>query len=127
MASQAQPVLESEAPGLARERAILNFMDKVTYQSDGVSSLISISFTSPDPDKAAVIATGLRELYIEDQLKGKLSATDKASGWLEQRLGELRDEVQEVRRGGGAVQGSEQHRRGRWRVAQRSGAVGSQS
>ena len=36
LASQAQPVLESDAPGLVRERAILNFTDKVTYPSDGV-------------------------------------------------------------------------------------------
>ncbi len=116
LASQAQPVLESEAPGLVRERAILNFMDSVTYQSDGVSSLISISFTSPDPEKAAVISNRIAELYIGDQLKGKLSATDKASGWLEQRLAELRDDVKKSDEAVAQFKAAEQHCRGRRRA-----------
>ena len=33
-----------------------------------------------------MIANRIAEIYVQDQLKGKLSATDKASGWLEQRL-----------------------------------------
>jgi succinoglycan biosynthesis transport protein ExoP len=94
LASQAEPVLESQAPGLMRQLAIYNFTQNAAYLSDGQSYLISISFTSPDPAKAAVIANRIAELYIQDQVKGKLSATDKASGWLEQRLNELRDAVQ---------------------------------
>jgi polysaccharide biosynthesis transport protein len=95
LASQPQPVLESEAPSLARERAILNFASQATYLNDGQSYLISIEFTSPDPYKAAVIANRIAEFYLQDQLKGKLSATDKATGWLEQRLETLREEVRQ--------------------------------
>jgi capsular exopolysaccharide synthesis family protein len=95
LASQPAPMLESEAPGLARERAISTFADSTTYNSDGTSYLISINFTSPDPDKAAVIANRIAELFVEDQLKGKLSASDKASDWLEQRIAALRDEVRQ--------------------------------
>ena len=94
LASQPQPILESEAPALARERAILRFMSGAVFINDGTSYLIQIQFTSPDPDKAAVIANKLAERFIDDQLKGKLSATDKATGWLEQRLAELKVEVQ---------------------------------
>jgi succinoglycan biosynthesis transport protein ExoP len=95
LASQQEPMLESEAPGLARERAISTFADSTIYNSDGTSYLISINFTSPDPDKAAVIANRIAELFVEDQLKGKLSASDKASDWLEQRIAALRDEVRQ--------------------------------
>ena len=94
LASQPQPILESEAPTLTRERAILNFMGDVAYINDGTSYLIQIQFTSPDPDKAAVIANKIAERFVDDQLRGKLSATDKATGWLEQRLAELKVEVQ---------------------------------
>jgi exopolysaccharide transport family protein len=95
LASQPQPVLESEAPSLARERAVLIFGSQATYANDGASYLISIGFTSPDPYKAAVIANRIAELYLQDQLKGKLSATDKATDWLEQRLQTLREEVRQ--------------------------------
>lgn len=94
LASQPQPVLESEAPAIARERAITNFLGDAVFLNDGLSYLIQIQFTSPDPDKAAVIANRLASRFVEDQLQGKLSASDKATGWLEQRLGELKSEVQ---------------------------------
>jgi len=95
LASQPQPVLESEAPKLTRERAITNFFRNVVYTNEDGSYLINISFTSPDRDKAAVIANRIAELYVEDQLKTKQSATGKASVWLEQRLAELREEVRQ--------------------------------
>ncbi|MGD9508865.1 MAG: Wzz/FepE/Etk N-terminal domain-containing protein, partial [Geminicoccaceae bacterium] len=78
LASQPQPVLESEAPAIARERAITNFLGDAVFLNDGVSYLIQIQFTSPDSDKAAVIANRLASRFVEDQLQGKLSATDKA-------------------------------------------------
>jgi len=94
LASQAEPVLESQAPGMMREKAIGNFTKDVAYLSDGSSYLIQIMFTSVDPAKASVISNKIAELYIQEQIKGKLGATDKANTWLEQRLAELRGEVQ---------------------------------
>jgi polysaccharide biosynthesis transport protein len=94
LADQPPPILESEAPGIARERAISSFVGDTVFLNDGQSYLIQIQFTSPDPDKAAVIANKIAERFVDDQLKGKLSATDKATGWLEQRLAELKVEVQ---------------------------------
>ena len=94
LASQPEPVLESDAPGITRDRTIRNFLRQATFANDGASFLITISFASPDPDKAAVIANRLASRFVEDEVAGKLSASDKASGWLEQRLGELKTEVQ---------------------------------
>jgi uncharacterized protein involved in exopolysaccharide biosynthesis len=94
LASQAEPVLESQAPGIMREKAIGNFTKDVAYLSDGSSYLIQIMFTSMDPAKASVISNKIAELYIQEQIKGKLGATDKANTWLEQRLAELRSDVQ---------------------------------
>lgn len=94
LASQPEPLLESQAPGVVREKTIDNFTRNVSFLSDGQSYLIQVSFTSEDPEKAAVISNRISELYIQDQINSKLGATDKASGWLEQRLNELRIEVQ---------------------------------
>ena len=49
-----------------------------------------------------MIANKIAERFVDDQLKGKLSATDKATGWLEQRLAELKVGA-EVRPGGRAT------------------------
>ena len=90
-------------------------MSGAVFVNDGQSYLIQIQFTSPDPDKAAVIANRIAERFVDDQLKGKLSATDKATGWLEQRLAELKVEVQKSDEAVAQLQGREQHRRGRRR------------
>ena len=94
LASQPEPVLESDAPGLTRDRSIRNFLRQTTFANDGASYLITISFASPDADKAAVITNRLASRFVEDEVAGKLSASDKATGWLEQRLDELKAEVQ---------------------------------
>lgn len=94
LASQPEPMLESQAPGVVREKTIDNFTKNVAFLSDGQSNLIQVSFTSEDPEKAAVISNRISELYIQDQINNKLGATDKASGWLQQRLNELRADVQ---------------------------------
>ena len=90
--------LLAEAPafnGMSQEHLelIAGCAQNKTFE-DG-SYLINISFTSPDRDKAAVIANRIAELYVEDQLRTKQSATGKASVWLEQRLAELREEVRQ--------------------------------
>lgn len=52
-----------------------------------------ISYTSLDPVKAAKIANAFADAYIEDQLDAKFEATRRASDWLQQRLGELRQQA----------------------------------
>ncbi|HUN99018.1 MAG TPA: AAA family ATPase [Bradyrhizobium sp.] len=52
-----------------------------------------ISYTSLDPVKAAKIANAFADAYIDDQLDAKFEATRRASDWLQQRLGELRQQA----------------------------------
>jgi succinoglycan biosynthesis transport protein ExoP len=59
----------------------------------GRSYVEQIAFTSLDPDKAAKIANAFADAYIEDQLQAKFEATRRASLWLEQRIGELRQQA----------------------------------
>jgi succinoglycan biosynthesis transport protein ExoP len=59
----------------------------------GHSYIQQISYTSLDPDKAAKIANAFADAYIEDQLQAKFEATHRASIWLEERIGELRQQA----------------------------------
>lgn len=93
LAGEAEPVLESEAPHLAREETISNFSKRLQLYNDGESHVITISFTSIEPDKASLIANRIAETYVNDQLNNKLFATDRASVWLQERIRELKEEV----------------------------------
>jgi polysaccharide biosynthesis transport protein len=62
----------------------------------GRSYIEQIAYTSLDRDKAANIANAFAEAYIEDQLQAKFEATHRASIWLEQRIGELRQQASDA-------------------------------
>jgi exopolysaccharide transport family protein len=55
-----------------------------------------ISYTSLDPVKAAKIANAFAEAYIEDQLEAKFNGTQRASEWLQERIGELRQQASDA-------------------------------
>src|ERR1700682_1010797 len=59
----------------------------------GRSYIEQIAFTSLDRDKAAKITNAFADAYIEDQMQAKFEATRRASAWLEQRIGELRQQA----------------------------------
>lgn len=59
----------------------------------GPSYVISIGYTSTDPIKAANIANAIAETYIQEQLRAMSGAARQGSEWLEQRLAQLRVEL----------------------------------
>jgi polysaccharide biosynthesis transport protein len=64
----------------------------------GRSYIEQIAYTSLNRDKAAQIANAFADAYIEDQLQAKFEATRRASAWLEQRIGELRQQASDAYR-----------------------------
>lgn len=95
--AQEQPeVLESVAPRRARERALDAFGGSLELTGDPLAYIINISFSSPDPEKAARIVNRVAEMYVDDQLNNKIFATDRTSSWLEERLAELEVELREA-------------------------------
>ncbi|WP_162248193.1 MULTISPECIES: polysaccharide biosynthesis tyrosine autokinase [unclassified Sphingomonas] len=54
------------------------------------SYVLTITATSENASKAAVIANTLAELFIADQIETKYDATRRASVWLESRVAELK-------------------------------------
>ena len=55
-----------------------------------------IAYTSLDPVKAAKIANAVAQAYIDDQLEAKLGQTQRASEWLQERIGELRQQASDA-------------------------------
>jgi polysaccharide biosynthesis transport protein len=74
-------------------RALSAVRDNLRVTRLGHSYIQQISFTSLDSDKAAKIANAFANAYIEDQLQAKFDATHRASVWLEERIGELREQA----------------------------------
>jgi exopolysaccharide transport family protein len=77
-------------------RVVGNLKDNLSVVRLGRSYIEQIAFTSLDRDKAARIANAFADAYIEDQLQAKFEATRRASAWLEQRIGELRQQASDA-------------------------------
>jgi capsular exopolysaccharide synthesis family protein len=90
--SGGEPAVSKKEQGVDPD--ILNgFLGKMGASSVGRSSVIRISFDSPDRSKSARIANGIADQYIVDQLEAKFEAAKRATGWLNERLSELQDQV----------------------------------
>ena len=77
-------------------RALGTVKDNLRVTRLGRSYIEQIAYTSLDRDKAATIANAFADAYIEDQLQAKFEATRRASAWLEQRIGELRQQASDA-------------------------------
>jgi succinoglycan biosynthesis transport protein ExoP len=77
-------------------RVLDGVRDNLRVTRLGRSYIEEIAYTSLDRDKAAKIANTFAEAYIEDQLQAKFEATHRASIWLEQRIGELRQQASDA-------------------------------
>ena len=87
------PVIDADVAQLSREKAISVFADNMRLSNDGTSFVIMISFIASQPDKAALIANRIAEIYVNDQLESKVLAGSRTSTFYRQRLGELEQEV----------------------------------
>ena len=74
-------------------RVIHIFQNRLSIKRIGLSYVIEIAFRSYNPERASEIANAVADAYIVDQLEAKYQATRRASGWLQDRIKELRDQV----------------------------------
>jgi capsular exopolysaccharide synthesis family protein len=74
-------------------RTITTFEGRLDVRRTGLSYAIEIAFSSKDPDKAARVANTTAEAYIRDQIETKSDAAKLGSEWLEQRLAQLRTQL----------------------------------
>ena len=75
------------------KRAVRTFKGDLQVQLVRNSQLVQVSFTSYDPNLAALIPNTLADVFIENDLEARVAMTQKASEWLRDRMGELRTKV----------------------------------
>lgn len=89
---------EFNKPGLLgrvpTERDVLGaFRKRLWVERRGLTYLVSVNFTSADPDKAAKVANTAAAAFVTRLAEPRQEATDDAAGWLERRLETLRAAV----------------------------------
>jgi polysaccharide biosynthesis transport protein len=86
-----------DSVGERKAVALLNhFLKRLSVKSEDQSQLISISFTSIDPQKAALIANRVVQEYMQSQLETKSEGARRAAEWLEVQLAELGETVKSL-------------------------------
>jgi succinoglycan biosynthesis transport protein ExoP len=75
------------------EQVVDQVRERLAIRRVGLTYVMAVSFSSPDPQKAARIANAFAENYLLEQLEAKFEATREANGWLSARLDNLRGEV----------------------------------
>ena len=80
--------------GSEHDAIVSAFLDRLDVSALGLSTSITVTFTSRDPVKAALIANTLADAYTEDQVDIKVAAARKATQWLTDRMHQLAQQVQ---------------------------------
>jgi polysaccharide biosynthesis transport protein len=81
-----------------QQRAFGAFRNGLVVKRVGLTYVIEIGFLSSSPDRAAQIVNATADAYIVDQLEAKYQATRRASGWLQDRIQELRQQASTAER-----------------------------
>jgi succinoglycan biosynthesis transport protein ExoP len=79
---------------VSRDRIIDTFLKHVSANAEGLSTTITITATSRDPAKAALIANTLADAYVKAQVATKVDATTNTTSWLNTRLSDLAQQLQ---------------------------------
>ena len=77
-----------------RKGAVISaFLNRLVAERQSLTFVIEVSFTSDDPRKAQLIVNTLAELYLLEQYEARLEATRRATAWLDDRLTDLRTDL----------------------------------
>jgi capsular exopolysaccharide synthesis family protein len=81
------------------EESILNGISELRgalgVSRSGQAQVLSISITWGDPARAAQLANAVADAYVIDQLDARFDSAKRASGWLSDRLVELRKQLRD--------------------------------
>ena len=88
---------ENDTPAsthISRDRIIDNFQKHIGANAEGLSTTLTITATSRDASKAALIANTLADAYVKSQVTQKVNASAATVDWLNQRLSDLSQQLQ---------------------------------
>jgi succinoglycan biosynthesis transport protein ExoP len=90
------PQVSSEAELTQRAAAVV--AGGISVKRVGLTYVIEIGFQSKSPNSAAQMANAVVDAYVADQLDAKFQATRRASAWLQDRMGELKEQASTAER-----------------------------
>lgn len=89
----ADPVPDEVKQRLAMRRATALLRGGLEVERAGLSYVINITFTAPEPEQAARIANAFAAAYIDDKTTRQVDAAMRLSQWLESRIAEMRSQA----------------------------------
>ncbi len=94
----ASPEDIAESEFIRSRVAIAQFQGNLDIRRVGLSYAIDITYTSRDPVAAAQIANTVADVYVQDQIRTMSESARQNSAWLEQRIDELRKQLNDSAR-----------------------------
>jgi polysaccharide biosynthesis transport protein len=95
MFSQLPPEVDKVTLQRVEERLVDVITNNVEVSPIRESSLVNVSYSSPDPKFAAEVANALAQCFIEQSLALRFAASQEAAGWLRNQLAEARKKLEE--------------------------------
>lgn len=89
---------EEEKQAQLRSNAVSKILNMTEVRAQGLASIIEIRVETPNKLLSARIANTIADQYLVSQFEAKYSAAERASAWLNERLGSLRTEVEAAER-----------------------------
>lgn len=87
------PMSDQQKAALLRLEIVQRVLESIRAEPANRSTVIGLNFISTDPELAALGANTLAELYLDEQLEAKQSASTRAREFLEQEIRRLRASV----------------------------------
>jgi capsular exopolysaccharide synthesis family protein len=81
-------------PPTIKNAAVAAFRGGLRVERPRDTRMVLVSYESTDPQLAATIVNTMVKNYVENNFKTKYDATRQATGWMEQRLDELKLKVE---------------------------------
>jgi succinoglycan biosynthesis transport protein ExoP len=99
IAKEAQSADASKEGSSTEEQSIRDGINRLrgalAISHSGEAQVLKISITWDDPVRAGELANAVADAYVVDQLDARLESAKRASGWLSDRLVELRQQLRD--------------------------------
>lgn len=85
---------DEQARKVRHENVVSSVMGQVQVETVPRTQLMRISFLSTSPELAMVVANAYSDAYVEYGLDARLNATEKASAWMNGKLGDIKKKLE---------------------------------
>lgn len=83
-------------PPARRDRIAQNLIGQLKVSNDTKAYLISLSYTDPDPDRAAMMVNAFGKQYMRRKLEANTAASQRSSQWYGQQAQEARADLTRI-------------------------------